>query len=249
MQSLIKARFVCVAVHLTMCVCEMFTRGLTNSQLVRINRLMMNPELPLRNKHLLENVLYKNYESWALDMGNKFKKLHYYKCRHIPSEEVELYSRVGLLNAVRCYRPTKENAMFHLYAKHHISGKLYYGMTQLSPITNVSKKKLRNRGTHYERATHEPYVLERKIPNVHDIIRDSQILWSHIEYTCDPFTRRCIIYKFDHEFSVLRSNREVSHLMVCSEETVRTAILKYFIEQQLGIILVKSQRGESYVAG
>lgn len=221
---------------------KVFVFGLTNLQLMRINRLMMDPELPIRNKHLLENTLYKNYEEWALDMGKKFKKLHYYKCRHIPSDEIDLYSRIGLLNAVRCYRPSKETSMFHLFAKHHISGKLYHGMTQMSPITNVSQKKLRNKGTVYERATHESYVLERKSPHPNDITHDSQILWSHIEDTCEPFTRRCIMYKFDYEFSVLRSNREVSQLMECSEETVRTSILKYFIEQQLGIILVKAQR-------
>jgi len=209
---------------------------LTNIQLVRINRLLMNPVLPDKNKHLLQNVLYNNYENWALELGKKFKKLHNYKCRHIARNEIDLYSRIGLLNAVRCYSPTKENSMFHLFAKHHVSGKLYHGMTQMSPIVNVSKKKLRNKGTKYVRATHESFILEGK----HINNNNSEFLWNHIEETCDPFTRRCIIYKFDYEFSMLRSNKEVSKLMSCSEETVRTMILKYFTNQHFGIILVKS---------
>lgn len=210
-----------------------FVHCLTNIQLVRINRLLMNPALPDKNKHLLQNVLYKNYENWALSLGKKFKKLHNYKCRHIARDEIDLYSRIGLLNAVTRYSPTKETSTFHLFAKHHVSGKLYYGMTQMSPIVNVSKKKLRNKDTQYERATHESFMLDRKDTNINT--NHPQFLWSYIEETCDPFTRRCIIYKFDYDFSTLRSNKEVSKLMSCSEETVRTMILTYFMQQRLEI--------------
>ena len=88
----------------------------------------------------------------GVKIGSNFKKKHFYKCKHIPYYEISIYSRIGLLHAIRKYNPTKESAMFHLYAIHHIRGQLYKGMTDLSPIVNVSKKRLRLHNTVYERA-------------------------------------------------------------------------------------------------
>jgi hypothetical protein len=115
-------------------------------------------------------------------------------------------------------------------------------MTDLSPITNVSKKMLRNAGTIYQRAHHHSGLLNNQ-PHTSAIhTNDSAKLWEHIEETAEPFTRRCITYKFDYDFNTIRSNREVAYVMSCSEETVRKNILNYFINQHLGIILVKSTR-------
>jgi hypothetical protein len=216
--------------------------GLSNVQLGLINRLMMRPDLPVRNRHLIESVLYKNYESWAIKIGSNFKKQHYYKCKHIPYHEVSIYSRIGLLNAIRRYHPTKESATFHLYAIHHIRGELYKGMTNLSPITNVSKKQLRMGGTNYMYAGHNNDALSNQAVARPD---DPQVLWQHIEETADPFTRRCITYKFDYDFNSIRSNLEIARLMECSEERVRSTILRYFVTQHMGIVLVKSTRSPS----
>lgn len=217
--------------------------GLSIHQLRSINRLMMNPELPCRSKHMLESVLYKNYEQWAVRIGSNFKRQHDYKCKHIPFHEMSIYSRMGLLNAIRMYKPTKESAMFHLYAVHHIRGQLYKGMTQLSPIVNVSQKKLRSAGTIYHRATHHDGILNNQPdPTLlrDHVLRDHEVLWDHISESADPFTRRCITYKFDYDFNVIRSNKEVAALMECSEETVRSQVLKYFVTQRLGIVLVRN---------
>lgn len=218
----------------------MLVWALSPPQLRSINRLMMDPELPCRSKHMLESVLYKNYEQWAVRIGSNFKRHHDYKCKHIPFHEMAIYSRMGLLNAIRMYKPTKESAMFHLYAVHHIRGQLYKGMTTLSPIVNTSQKKLRSAGTIYHRATHHDGMLNNQPdPHIDNALRDSRILWDHISDTADPFTRRCITYKFDYDFNMIRSNKEVAALMECSEETVRSHILKYFVTQRLGVVLVR----------
>ena len=206
---------------------------------VRLNRCLMMPDIPCRTRHLFEAILYRRYESWAIKIGSNFKKQHMYKCKHIPYHEMSIYSRMGLLNAIRCYRPTKETAQFHLYAVHHIRGQLYKGMTDLSPITNVSKKSLRNAGTTYQRADHHYEMLSNRSCRPDNSSLD---LWEYIAETADPFTRRCITYKFDYDFNTIRSNQEVAHLMDCSEETVRKNILNYFVNQHLGVILVKSTR-------
>ena len=215
--------------------------SLSNDQRFRINRIMMTPGLPCKTRHLLESVLYKNYEQWAIKVGSNFKKQHLYKCKHIPYHEISIYSRIGLLNAIRRYCPTKESAMFHLYAIHHIRGELYRGMTELSPIVNVSKKQLRNKGTTYERAAHNDAALANT-PHSKLRINDPKILWSYIEETTEPFVRRCITYKFDYDFNMIRSNADIARLMECSEETVRSSILRYFATQHLGIVLVKAAR-------
>jgi len=215
----------------------LMTWSLTSLQQCRINRIMMNPDLTCKTRHLVESVLYKNYEQWAIKIGSNFKKYHYYKCRHIPYHEISIYSRIGLLNAIRKYQPSKESAVFHLYAIHHIRGQLYKGMTDLSPIINVSKKQLRNKGTIYQRAGHNQEMIGKNPPPPQT--DNPQILWSHIEETADPFTRRCITYKFDYDLNIIRTHLEVARLMECSEETVRKAILNYFIDQQLGIVLVR----------
>jgi len=211
--------------------------GLSISQLRSINRLIMNPNLSCRSKHLLESMLYKRYEQWAIKIGSNFKKQHFYKCKHIPYHEMSIYSRIGLLNAIRIYKPTKESAMFHLYAIHHVRGQLYKGMTELSPVVNVSKKKLRTASTVYERAIHCDDILKNHNQKLQT--NDPKVLWSYIEESADPFTRRCITYKFDYDFNIIRSNKEVAALMECSEETIRSKILKYFVDQHLGIVLVK----------
>jgi len=217
---------------------------------VRLNRCLMMPDIPPRTRHLFEAILYRRYEGWAIKIGSNFKKQHMYKCKHIPYHEMSIYSRIGLLNAIRRYQPTKDTALFHLYAVHHIRGQLYKGMTDLSPITNVSKKMLRNAGTIYQRAHHHSGLLNNQHSGLLNNqphtsaahANDSAKLWEHIEETAEPFTRRCITYKFDYDFNTIRSNREVAYVMSCSEETVRKNILNYFVNQHLGIILVKSTR-------
>jgi len=43
----------------------------------------------------------------------------------------------------------------------------------------------------------------------------------------DAFTKRIIWLKYDYEFKVQRSNRQIAELMCCSEETVRKSVVKY----------------------
>ena len=227
--------FFCIILSLPM----MLVYGLSNTQLTRINRIIMNPNIDNKSKNLIESVLYKHYEKWAIEIGSKFKKLHYYKCKHIPYYEISIYSQKGLLNAIKCYSPTKESTMFHLFAIHHIRGQLYRGMTDLSPITNVSKKKLLNRGTIYQKAAHNNDMLKQKMISDNNNGYKNKELWEYIEETCDPFTRRCITYKFDYDFNKIRSNLEVSRLMECSEETVRKAIFEILFTKKFGNCLSK----------
>lgn len=232
----------CISIYFVMMWMMMFhCLSLTRQQLTRINRCLVHTELDYKQKCVLHNMLYVKYESWAIKIGSNFKKKHYFKCKHIPYVEMSIYSCKGLLDAIQHYHPTTENAMFHLYALHHIRGQLYHGMTQLSPILNVSRKKLRNKRTKYLRSAYigdnEPRPIRSSYYN-----HTSKEIWEQIDEITHPFTRRCIRYKFDYDFNQIRSNQEIARLMECSEETVRKAILTYFTNSFLGYILVRSYR-------
>ena len=230
-----------VSIYLILCcVGVIYSSTLTRQQLVRINRCLSSPHLCVKQKSLLQNVLYTRFEGWAIKIGSNFKKFHHYKCKHIPYSEISIYSRKGLLNAIQKYNPTSENAAFHIYAAHHIRGELYRGMTELSPIANVSRKQLRNKGAVYQKATYLGNYDCRPVNNHYNQTNDE--IWEQIHEICIPFTRRCIMYKFDYDFKQIRTNEEIATLMVCSEESVRKAILTYFINNFLGHILVRSYR-------
>jgi hypothetical protein len=187
----------------------------------------MQPDIGYKSRTLIEDLLYKRYEAWAIKVGSNFKKTHWYKCKHIPYNEMSIYSRNGLLNAVHSYHPTSEKAMFHMFAVHHIRGELYRGMTELHAISCNTKKELRNKNT---RVLPTQYIGkdEYKLgPSVEQHNGFSE-MWENIYETCDPFTRRCLHYKFDYDFNMIRSNLEISRLMACSEEHVRQTLLQRF---------------------
>jgi hypothetical protein len=209
---------------------------LTSPQLVAMNRLLgADPSLVVdhRVKTLVGEVLYQSYEGWAVGIGTMFRRQHYYRCKHIPPDEMGTYARRGLLQAIRCYRPTRPTSMFHLFAYHHVRGELYRGMTELGPISPLTKKERRRRAHPHphnpDTETPLPTSYSREwLANLADPLNPSPpgpvppaVLWEHIYDTVDPFTCRCLVYKFDYDFNMVRTNLEVARLMMCSEETVR----------------------------
>jgi hypothetical protein len=108
-------------------------------------------------------------------------------------------------------------------------------MTELGPISPLTKKERRRRvyPRSPETETPLPTSYSREwLANLADPLNSPSsspppglapptVLWEHIYDTVDPFTCRCLVYKFDYDFNVVRSNLEVARLMMCSEETVR----------------------------
>ena len=66
----------------------------------------------------------------------------------------------------------------------------------------------------------------------HDTMYKYKLLWDKIN-KLDPFTKRCIYLKYNYQFDKIRSNKQISLLMCCSEEHIRTKfknINKTFID-------------------
>ena len=57
----------------------------------------------------------------------------------------------------------------------------------------------------------------------HDTMYKYKLLWDKIN-RLDPFTKRCIYLKYNYQFDKIRSNKQVSLLMCCSEENIRTKL-------------------------
>ena len=57
----------------------------------------------------------------------------------------------------------------------------------------------------------------------HDTMYNYRLLWDKINQL-DPFTKRCIYLKYNYQFDKIRSNKQVSLLMCCSEENIRTKL-------------------------
>lgn len=84
----------------------------------------------------INKIIYTHYDDWSYMKSFEFKNLHYYKCKHIPLLELYGYSNLGLLKAIQNYNG-KSN--FTNYAKYYINGELLKGLTELYPITSISK--------------------------------------------------------------------------------------------------------------
>lgn len=69
------------------------------------------------------------------------------------------------------------------------------------------------------------WIFEKKQElNSLEMERNIDELWEKIEL--DSFSKRVFQYKYDIYFNTIRSNREISELMCCSEETIRMNLKK-----------------------
>ena len=180
----------------------------------------------------------------ALKKSLEFKKLHVYKCKSIPQEELNLYSFVGLCKAIQNYTPINYYDMkFSNYASIYIMSELYHGITELQPITNMKKRERKmslkqkiknkinvvtNRNTYFVGSNEfmfDKIMHKKKINKISE--NDYIELWNKIKsLEISDFTKKVLQLKFSFEFNKIRTNKEISELLCCSEETVRKNILK-----------------------
>uniref|UniRef100_A0A6C0E3F9 Uncharacterized protein n=1 Tax=viral metagenome TaxID=1070528 RepID=A0A6C0E3F9_9ZZZZ len=210
---------------------------LSNSQWKMIHHLLEHKQLTLPMKHKLNTVLFHCYDDWACYKAKEFKKIHNYKCNHIPVDELQMYARVGLIHAIRNY---KGKSVFSHYANIYIQGELYKGMTELHPLTCISPRDRKNKTLPSIKKKHvlTTYFLGNnewmidKIQSYKNNL-DNEILnkciikeefWKTIDKQSNIKTKRMIHYKFDYEWNQLRTNKQVAELMGCSQEHVRKTI-------------------------
>jgi DNA-directed RNA polymerase specialized sigma subunit len=226
---------------------------LTSKQWIKINSILTNPNYyTISQQQTIKKIIYDNYQIWASIQSKEFKKFYSYKCQHLSYEELKLYSLMGLHKAISCYKPERlKNITFSAYAIIYIRSELLKGITDLYPITSISKYERRkslfsrknktnilipNTSPIYQKICFNKYMLNKYNENKNHLSYDD--LWIKInnDIHVTPIIKQIIKLKFSYEFKQIRSNKEISNIIGCSEETIRKYIVTFKNELKNSII-------------
>ena len=213
-----------------------FYLSTTNHNL--INNIIKNKNISVLTRRKVNKILYLGYERWAIKKALEFKKLHPYKCSRIPENELILYAKYGLYRSVMNYNG-KNN--FVNYSSIYIQGELRKALTDSYSLSILPKrirmsskeglnetekenyKNLLNIETRKDVSFWYNKKIDYDMLKKHDTMYNYRLLWDKIN-ELDPFTKRCIYLKYNYQFDKIRSNKQVSLLMCCSEENIRTKL-------------------------
>jgi RNA polymerase sigma factor (sigma-70 family) len=194
---------------------------------------MSNPRTPPHIKIKTKDILIKNYINYTLSLSYNFqKKLRTKKYLIGHGKDLHQYAINGLVKAVSRYNYKYSDSTMSLqpYIKKYILGYLYYGITELSPLKQLS---------HYER-----YTKKIKLPPTHltsDIWFYDNIMTSESSSTIEsktesvyykiqqltPIQKQILFYRYDAiTLEKKRTWSEVAELMSYSSETIRKRITK-----------------------
>ena len=186
--------------------------SITLSMRNKVNLILFYRHLPLVNKKV-----------------NEFKRFHFKKCKHIDKNDMLVCSYKALLDCIKKY---DGSFTFYNYADKYIKGSLYKVMTEHYPISKMNKVE-RKKNIHKRKSVevYQPNIyLSKKdyLRSINLVKSDSEFenIWDKID-SFHPFVKRIFRYKFDFYFNKIRSNYQVSELMCCSEEHIRSVIKKH----------------------
>jgi RNA polymerase sigma factor (sigma-70 family) len=216
-----------------------------------IQTIIQNHENNTVLRKKINYLLYQSFEPWAIHQAYEFKKYHKYKSRNIKIDDFILSSKFGLYRSIKNYNG-KTN--FPNYSKIHIQGQLYHCLTKFYTLTSVPenerKKSKKNLSVEEKKRykkqlessliSYEDYWKFDKIynnqrsENEQDTNIHSQIvnrekhneIWEKINERLDPFSKKIFYYKYNYDFKIIRSNREIGELMAYSEEYIRQKLEK-----------------------
>ena len=204
-----------------------------------INKLIRSNNISTSTRNKLNKLLYLGYEKWALKNAYNFKKRHVYKCLRIPTQELIQYARCGLYKSILNYNG---NSNFTNYAEIYVNSELKKALTDsyslsILPksiriatkknLTEIEKEQYKNLLT-VETRSNVVYLYNNKQEtpvDVYDKYKKYGEIWNKIN-ELDPFIKRCMYLKYDYDFKEIRSSKQVAELMCCSEETIRTQLIK-----------------------
>ena len=115
---------------------SIFSLNLSKNQWQNIRLLLQHSKTTIPMREQISQILFTKYRTWTIHQAYVFKRYHRYKCRNIIIEDLILYSLEGLQIAVNKY---DGSSYFHTYANKYILWQLYQGLTDLQPITILSK--------------------------------------------------------------------------------------------------------------
>ena len=218
---------------------------LTKNQWTSIKHILQHPKSSEYMINTCNKIIFQHYKHYAYNMAYDFKTTYYRKCRHISLDELKLYASRGLLDAITMY-DTSTSFSFSKYASIYIKGELYYGMSELHPLTllpiskRISKQWRTQHLVLYKKMTHTKFIShydyydhlyksissqenEQERENIIKLIQ----LWNIINHLdVDEQYKKIIKYKYNFYFQKIRSNQEIGDLLGYSSETIRKKINK-----------------------
>lgn len=221
---------------------------IVNSYLTKANHklivnLIKNPDLGKIEREKINKIMYLSYQKWAMKKAYEFKKKHYYKCSRIPTDELILYSKIGLYKSIVNYKGTSD---FTYFSSLYIKYELIKALTDSFSLSILPKRIRMESKFNYTSEENQNYKdllftkvktdcnywknnnidLNRAIINSNDYQNKLREMWDYINNHYEPFLKRVIFLKYDYEFNEIRTNKIVANLMCCSEEWIRKNIEK-----------------------
>ena len=232
---------------------------IVNSYLSKANHkiiveLIKNPKLGKTERKKINGIMYLSYQKWAMKKAYEFKKKHYYKCSRIPTDELILYSKIGLYKSIVNYKGTSD---FTYFSSLYIKYELIKALTDSFSLSILPKRIRMKSKINYTIEENKNYkdLLFTKVKtdcnywknnniDLNDAIMNSneyesklREIWDYINIHYEPFLKRVIFLKYDHEFNEIRKNKIVGELMCCSEEWIRKNIEKLKNDEKLKQII------------
>jgi RNA polymerase sigma factor (sigma-70 family) len=176
-------------------------------------------------------ILYKRHIPLTNKLVKEFKKFHKYKSKLIQYKDYQQYAHIGLLHAIKNYNG---KSLFYKYARTYIFGSLYKCMTHHYPITKQKSFQRQTRKI-MKKYTFESCGVQNGVTGNNWYLGKSDYIKSNLGFenyedkrniwilinSLPPLSRRILHYKFDYNFNVIHSNRNISYYFGCSEETIR----------------------------
>lgn len=224
--------------------------SLTHNQWTLINKIIKNPKTSIKEKQIVNNVIYKSYEPYAVKKACEFKKTHSYKCKNIAFEDLIFSSKIGLYKSIVKYNGYNS---FINYTSIYIKFELYKLLTETysssilpksyrkTSKNNFTKRELYN----YKNLLHTKLIGENtdwefdklafsnnnnneEIFQINNVINDNRynIIWNFVNTELDGFSKMVFKYKYSYNVKKLLSNSQISLYMSCSKEKIRKNLIK-----------------------
>ena len=220
---------------------------LNNYQIKTITNLIQNPKLQPFEREKINKILYNAYINWSIKKAIDFKTLHKYKCKNIKIDELIFSSKIGLFKSIQKYNG-KYN--FINYSNIYINSELLKLLSEkhslsilLKSIRRKNKSKMsKDELIRYKYllnvnlfVLYEPYKLEFLIEkNKEDTINlffknEEREKLIEIINQQPIFIKRILYLKYFLKPKQKLSNKLISELMCCSEETIRKSLINLSI--------------------
>ena len=216
---------------------------LTQKQWSSIKYILNHPCKTEKMTNTIQQVIFQHYKHWAFKKAYEYKNKYYTQCKHIPYEELKIYASKGLFLAIKNYNTSYS---FSKYASTYIDGQLFYGLSEMHPITPLSitkrinkKWRLKNNilykkfiktnligdNIYYYNYCKNDYLEDKKKISYEEYVNILSESWNIID-NLDPISKRIMKYRYNYYFEKIRTNEHVGELMCYSDEFVRRKIMK-----------------------